>query len=157
MNSSLPPTSFKVDVDVRSYELDSFGHVNHAVFLSYLEFARFNALEQGGFPYQELRARGWGVFVVRAEIDYVSQARLGDRLRIRTSAEEPGRTSVVLVQEIVQAHAPETVVAQARITAVWVGEKGRPMRVPQEVVDIFNPPGDVDDRARASFTEPGNR
>ncbi len=31
-------------IDVRSPGLDSFGHVNHAVFLTYLEHARFKAM-----------------------------------------------------------------------------------------------------------------
>ena len=34
---------------VRTSELDSFGHVNHAVHLSYLEHARFHALKEAGF------------------------------------------------------------------------------------------------------------
>ena len=63
-------------VDVRSYELDSFAHVNHAVFLNYLEYARFDTLRQGGFPYQEIIARGWGVYVVRIEIDDRERANL---------------------------------------------------------------------------------
>ena len=155
MNSPRPPASFEVDVEVRSYELDSFGHVNHAVFLNYLEYARFNALEQGGFPYQALRVRGWGVYVVRAEVDYVSQACLGDVLRIRTSAEVPGRTSVVMVQEIVQSLEPDTVVARARITAVWVGENGRPMRVPGEVLSMFNLASASDEPVGASLRKPG--
>ena len=32
-------------IDVRRPELDSFGHVNHAVFLTYLEHARFEAMK----------------------------------------------------------------------------------------------------------------
>ena len=120
-------------VDVRSYELDSFGHANHAVFLNYLEYARFEALRQGGFPYEEMVGRGWGVYVVRIEVDYLKEARLSERLRIRTWADSSKRSSMVIAQEISQADDPSSVLARARVTAVWVGSDRKPMRVPDEV------------------------
>jgi YbgC/YbaW family acyl-CoA thioester hydrolase len=128
---------YQTDVEVRSYELDSFGHANHTVLLNYLEHARFRALEEGGFSYPELVRRGWGVYVVRIEVDYLKEARLGDRLRIRTGAEKPRRSSMVLVQEVTRRDEPGTVVVRARVTAVWVGEDRRPIRVPEEVQAAF--------------------
>ena len=142
--SSSPET--ETEVVVRSSELDSFGHVNHAVFLSYLEHARFEALEAAGFSWSVLETRGWGVYVVRIEVDYLAEARRGDRLLVRTRAESFRRTSMVLVQEIVRrgrrgagpagsgaASGGEERVVQARVTAVWIGPDKRPMRVPDEV------------------------
>lgn len=120
---------------VRSSELDSFGHVNHAVFLNYFEHARFEALEAAGFSWSSLEAHGWGIYVVRIEVDYLAEARRGDELRIRTWAESFRRTSMVLVQTLdrVSAGGEETRVARARVTAVWVGPDRKPMRVPDEV------------------------
>lgn len=120
-------------VEVRSYELDSFGHANHAVYLNWLEYARFEALGKVGFPYMRIIERGWGIYVVRIEVDYLREARLGERLLVRTWAEGYKRTSMVLAQRILleAEHAPE--VARARVTAVWVGADRRPMRVPAEI------------------------
>ncbi|MFQ5537322.1 MAG: acyl-CoA thioesterase [Gemmatimonadota bacterium] len=132
----MPPTTYETEIEVRSYELDSFGHANHAVMLNYLEHARFTALAQGGFPYTELERRGWGVYVVRIEVDYLKEARLGDRLLIRTTAESPGRASMVLAQEVSRRDTGD-VVARARVTAVWVNEERRPVRVPREVRAAF--------------------
>lgn len=123
----------RAEVVVRSYELDSFGHANHSVFLNYLEFGRFGALEAVGFPYQAIRARGWGIYVVRLEIDYLREARLGERLQVLTWAEGYRRTSMVLGQEVRLADDPSATLARARVTAVWVGTDRRPMRVPAEV------------------------
>lgn len=120
-------------VEVRSYELDSFGHANHAVFLNYLEFARFEALKGAGFPYQDIVARGWGIYVVRIEVDYLKEARLGQRLLVRTWAGGYKRSSMTLVQQITLDADPSVEVARARVTAVWIGPDGRPMRVPPEV------------------------
>lgn len=120
-------------VEVRSYELDSFGHANHSVYLNYLEFSRFEALRAAGFPYPAIRARGWGIYVVRLEIDYLREARLGESLRVLTWAEGYKRTSMVLGQLVVLDDHPAVPVARARVTAVWIGPDGRPMRVPAEV------------------------
>lgn len=120
-------------VDVRSYELDSFGHANHAVYLNWLEYARFEALRAAGFPFQDIVVRGWGIYVVRIEVDYVREASLGERLLIHTWADGYRRTSMVLVQRIGLESDPSVEVARARVTAVWVGPDRRPMRVPADV------------------------
>ena len=65
---------FETLVSVRMPELDSFGHVNHAVFLTYLEHARFEALKEAGFEWAVLAERQWSIFVVRIEVDYLAEA-----------------------------------------------------------------------------------
>ena len=107
--------------------------MNHAVFLNYLEHARYLALEQAGFAWSSLDEYGWQIFVVRIEVDYIAEATRGDDLLIRTWADSFRRTTMVLAQEIVRADDPDTVVARARVTAVWISPEGRPMRVPDHV------------------------
>ena len=41
-------TIFTTRLNVRSYELISFGHVNNATYLNYLEYARGDYLRQRG-------------------------------------------------------------------------------------------------------------
>lgn len=121
-------------VTVRSGEIDSFGHVNHAVFLHYFEHARFEALEAAGFRWPLLQENDWHIYVVRIEVDYVAQARRGETLTVRTWAEGFRRTTMILGQEIVRQDPDAlTVVARARVTAVWIGPDRRPMRVPELV------------------------
>jgi YbgC/YbaW family acyl-CoA thioester hydrolase len=114
-------------------ELDSFGHVNHAVFLSYFEHARFRALDEAGFSWSVLDEKGWAIFVVRVEVDYISEARREERLLVRTWADSFRRTSMVLVQNIVREDDHSDMVARARVTAVWIGLNRKPIRVPEEV------------------------
>lgn len=120
-------------ISVRSPELDSFGHVNHATFLHYLEHARYEALEAAGFSWPTLEERGWLIFVVRIEVDYLAEATRGDRLLVRTWADGFRRTTMHFAQEIVRADEPETVVTRSRVRAVWMGPDRRPTRVPEEV------------------------
>jgi len=120
-------------IGVRTSELDSFGHVNHAVYLNYFEHARFEALAEAGFSWGVLAERQWAIFVVRIEVDYLAEAKREDDLRIRTWADSFRRTSMVLAQEMVRADDPSIVVARALVTAVWIGPDRKPMRVPEDV------------------------
>ena len=78
---------------------------------------------------------------MRIEVDYRSEVLLGDRLRIKTWTEQFRRTSMVMLQEARrdprEGEADSTPVARARVVAVWIGENGRPIRVPDEVRDGF--------------------
>lgn len=116
---------------VRSYELDSFGHLNHAVFLNFFEQARFDALEACGWPIQRVLDQGWAVYVVRIEVDYLAEVMWGDELCIRTWVEEVRKTSMTLVQSL--ARQDGSVAARARVVGVWVGPNRKPMRMPDEL------------------------
>ena len=48
-----------VTFTVRSYELDSLGHVNNAVYFSYLEEATFQVLARHGLTFPGFAGRGW--------------------------------------------------------------------------------------------------
>lgn len=121
---------------VRSYELDSFGHANHAIFLNWFEQARIDAVEAGGLRFAALVERGWSVVVARIEVEYRSEARLGDRVAVHTELEEVGRSSMTFVQEAMrEPERPDqdaTLLARARVVVVWL-EGGRPTRVSDEI------------------------
>lgn len=125
-------TDFTTEWTVRSYELDQFGHVNHAVYLNYLEQARWESLAAGGFPASALRAEGWGIHVVRLEVDYRKPCFQDQRLRIRTRSESFRKTAVTIAQDIFRvADGPDAGPAvHALVTTVFIGANGRPMRIP---------------------------
>lgn len=136
--------SFETRIACRPYELDSFGHINHSVYLNYFEQARWEALAAGGFSYDALQARGWEVHVVRIEVDFRSEVRLGDELRIKTWVDRHRRSASILLQEAWRdrkdAAVEADLVAEARVVAVWIGEGRRPIRVPQEIKDALGDP-----------------
>lgn len=123
----------RTPIDVRTGELDSFGHVNHAVYLHYFEHARFHALRDAGFSWSVLAERKWAIFVVRIEVDYLAEAHREDQLEVCTWADSFRRTSMVLHQELRRRAAPHDLVARARVTAVWIGPNRKPIRVPDDV------------------------
>ncbi|WP_461251917.1 acyl-CoA thioesterase, partial [Treponema sp. R8-4-B8] len=55
---------------VRSYECDSYNHVNNANYLNYLEYARWEFLKDIGFDYEKAFKSGYGTYITRIEINY---------------------------------------------------------------------------------------
>jgi len=105
----------RLDIEVRSTELDAMAHVNNAKYLEYLEWGRFAWLEQSALGLDFYGRGGLGTVIVNINIDYRSEATLGDRLRIETRLVALGRSSLRIAQTIYKA---ETVVCDATITAV---------------------------------------
>lgn len=59
---------FSTRIAVRSYELDALGHVNHAVYHSYAEVARFEAFAAAGCRFEDLVAKGRGPVMLESHI-----------------------------------------------------------------------------------------
>lgn len=93
---------FRHRLDVRFRDCDPMGHANNAVYLTYLEQARFaHWREVWGFDFERLPSDTPGVILARAEIDYRIPAKYGDVLEIRIGLEKIGRTSFTYIYEVV--------------------------------------------------------
>lgn len=108
-------------LQVRFRDCDPLGHVNNAVYLTYLEQARFNLWKaQVGFMARSAAdngPRGIGFILARVEVDFRAQAKYGDELDVKLSLDGFGRTSFTYTYEIVNA-ATGQVVTTARTVLV---------------------------------------
>ena len=75
---------------VRFRDLDAMGHVNNAVFLTYLESARTAFLVERGLVE---RLEDLAMVVARVEIDFRSPVRFGDTLDVGVRASRFGEKS----------------------------------------------------------------
>jgi acyl-CoA thioester hydrolase len=120
---------------VRSYEIDGYGHVNNAVYLNYLEYARGEYLKDIGFDYPGCLKAGFGLWIARIEIDFKSPALLHDQLIIETSPAERKMAYGILEQRILKG---ENLCACARVKWAFVEiANSRPRPIPIE----FDVPG----------------
>jgi len=115
---------------VRSYELDSYNHVNNAVYLQYLEFARIEYLRAIGFDYPGLYEAGYFLFVTHIDIRYKSPARLFDELSIEVEPIKLGKVSGTFRQRIVNQKGD--LCAEADVSWGCVDTTGRPTKIPDE-------------------------
>lgn len=111
---------------VRFRDCDPMGHVNHAVYLTYLEQCRFAFWrhltgEQAG--------PGAHIIMARAECDYRAPAFVGQELEVRVNVADIGRSSFTLVYEIVNIATSQRL-AEARTVLVgydYAGGKSMPL------------------------------
>ncbi|MDR1428718.1 MAG: acyl-CoA thioesterase [Spirochaetaceae bacterium] len=114
---------------VRTYECDSYGHVNNANYLNYLEFARYEFLRDIGFDYPNVVKSGYGVYIARIEIDYKKPAVTDDELVIRSWPVKKGAVSGVVAQKITRG---DDTIAEANVTWALVDKRGLPSKIPAE-------------------------
>jgi acyl-CoA thioester hydrolase len=111
---------FEHEVTVRWRDVDGLGHVNHAVFLTYLEEGRdaFYTRTLGADP---------NYVVVRLEVDLRAEVRYPDRrVTVRIEVERIGTTSLT-TRETIVTPAGETA-AQARVVTVrWDAGQRKPV------------------------------
>jgi len=119
----------KCDIKVRTYECDSYGHVNNANYLNYLEYARCEFLKDVGFDYPAVVKAGYGVYVARVEIDYKKPAFADDEILIESRSIKKGVVSGVLAQQIKRG---DDLLAEAKVTWAFVDSKGMPAKIPPE-------------------------
>jgi YbgC/YbaW family acyl-CoA thioester hydrolase len=122
--------TYRCPIEVRGYELDGYGHVNHANYFHYLEQARWKMLDEEQITHE--RMQEWKRWPVVAEIEnakYLRPTFRGDQLSVETRISEATRTSFRIEQKI---HRGSEVVFEARIRAVIINENGRPSEMPDE-------------------------
>ena len=120
----------RCQLSVRGYELDSFGHVNHAVYIQYLEHARWELLIEEGVTLQTFQKwKCWPV-IARVEANYLRPCFLDDKLEVRTRITDQRLTRFAFHQEIYRG---ETRVFEGKIHSVMVNEQGRPAPIPAEL------------------------
>ena len=119
-----------VTIHVRTYECDAYGHVNNAVYLNYLEYARDRWIASHDLDYSAIVSRGLGIFVAEAKLIYQAPAFPGQALTITTIANESGAAWVTLKQSIIGPEGRSILEAQMKL--VWVGSTGRPTRIPPD-------------------------
>lgn len=93
--------SSSIDVRIRGYHADMFGHVNHARYLEFLEEGRWSYLEENNL-FNVFRQQKLGHVVVNININYRKASIPGDKLRVETRVMKAGHKSVTLQQEILK-------------------------------------------------------
>lgn len=115
---------------VRSYECDSYSHVNNSVYLNYLEYARMEYLHAIGFDYKGLVEAGYYLYVTHVDIYYKASAFLDDKLLIEVFPTKLKKISGELKQIIKKEDG--TICAEATVTWACVTKEGRPSKIPEE-------------------------
>jgi acyl-CoA thioester hydrolase len=111
---------------VRFRDCDGMGHVNHAVYFTYLEQCRLTFWrELTGAPSPHTR-----IIIARAECDYRAPAHFGDELEIGLTVAAIGRSSFTLQYEIAQVPSGRTIASGRTVQVSYDYDASKPMPLP---------------------------
>ncbi len=88
---------------MRGYELDSLGHVNHAVYHSYGEVARMKGFGAAGCDWERLSERHIGPVLLSTTVNFRRELRAGDVVDVSCSAKFGDGKTFTLEQMITKA------------------------------------------------------
>ncbi len=120
----------RYDLTVRGYELDSFGHVNNAVYLNYIEQARWEIVREKGLLDYFATSGNFPV-VVDVHVRYVLEAMVFDRLTILSELHRKP-PYLVFTHKIIRADDGRAV-ARATVKMIIIDRE----RVPQDIPSFF--------------------
>ena len=127
--------SYELITTVEASTIDELGHVNNAVYLTYIEMAARSHADSVGLTYPRMLELG-GVFVVRRhEVDYLRSAYAGDELTLKTWIKKSSGSRSYRHVEIRRGN---DVIVDALTEWVWIDPLTRlPKRLPREVLDAL--------------------
>ena len=122
-----------MNVRVRNYHLDGYGHVNNARYLEFLEEARWTFFEEHGLLSE---IDGLMLVVVRTDIRYRRAAVDGDILRFEGRLKELTSRHIILTQNIVLPSGKNAVEAESTLMVVSA-ESGRSISIPESLFTLL--------------------
>ncbi len=131
-------SDFSIELDVRWGDVDSFGHVNNAVFLAYLEQCRSLWMDSVPCHWQD---GDTGPVVANVNINYRRPIHWPARLEVTLRPESPGRSSIKLHGEIRSVSRDKdvqpTLFADAAVTLVWIDKaSGESVPLPASIREL---------------------
>jgi len=131
--------SYEITVPVRFQDLDAVGHVNNAVYATYLEEARISYTKD----VLDLDAEDSGAVIAHLEIDYHRPVREDTEVTVAVRTGELGTSSVPMVYEI---RDDDGVVATGETVMVTVDyETGETQPIPErwrEQIETYEQEGE---------------
>ena len=128
---------FNHNIKVYYEDTDAGGVVYYANYLKYLERARTEALVKIGLSNQKIKDDFGALIIVKScNIDYKKSAYLEDILNIKSNIISITKTSFIMKQIIIK---NKTIIVDAKVHLVFVNEKVKPVKIPQLIIDKFEP------------------
>lgn len=121
---------------VKSYELDSYGHVNNAVYLNLFEGARNDYLLQRGLKIRDFTDWGTHPIVAEATVLYRRPAWADDQLLIHGQIEKYSAVSFTIRYRIERENDAE-LIAEGTTRMAFVDSEGKITRIPERFRECF--------------------
>lgn len=84
MDSAIEAKLFYYPIIIKEVYLDTFGHMNNAVYLTLFEEARWELITKNGYGVNKIKETGLGPTIMEINIKYLKELRLRDEIVIQT-------------------------------------------------------------------------
>ncbi|MCS7230392.1 MAG: thioesterase family protein [Candidatus Kryptonium sp.] len=127
---------FKIQVQVRSFDLDSYGIVHNSVYLKYFEIARTEYIRQAlGIDPDSFFFNDFYFVIARNTCNYISPAKFDEILDIYTRVSKIGNTSFEMEYMIKDSKTKRTIATGETVIVLLNRETFKPEPIPQNVKD----------------------
>jgi len=118
-------------------DTDSGGVVYYANYLKFLERARTEALYSIGYSNKKIKDQFESLIIVKScNIEYKKSSFLEDELLVRSFVKSITKTSFFMNQIITK---DKDIIVEAQVHLVFINDKGKPIRIPDEIYSKFKP------------------
>jgi thioesterase III len=87
-------------ITILEHHLDTFGHVNNAVYLELFEEARWDYITKNGYGMDKIRQTGIGPVILEVNLKFKKELRLRQHFLIETEYQPLGNRLATILQEI---------------------------------------------------------
>lgn len=130
------PLLVSVPYRVPYADTDQMGFVYYGNYLTYFERARNELMRQTPLTYAEMEARGLGLPVLEAHVDYRSAAHYDDELQLVGWLEEARHFRLKIANEV--RRGDEVLASGYTVHACMNLKTHRPLRLPEEILSLLN-------------------
>lgn len=123
----MSPKISRVEIQVRFKDLDSVGHVNNAVHLTYFEMGRIDFFNKF---IKKLDPANAGFVIAHSEVDYKKPIYLHSRVKVETEISKIGNTSFTFTHRILDSENPDSTFATGKTVGVLIGPDGNKQQLP---------------------------
>lgn len=128
-----PPGAFRQRRRAEWRDIDPVGHVNNAVYLTYIQDGALQSLASLGWPVSRMEAEGVAIATRSHRIEYRQPTPLDDELEIITWLSDLGDATVVR-HTVITRPGDGAKITRARTVHAWVNtETGTPVAIPSSL------------------------
>ena len=135
-NNTLANYPMHVDLKTRWRDLDAFGHVNNAVFATYIETARGMLFEKWDLPFD---GKGKSLTVAALSINYLKQLKHPTSIVVGQRIKRIGNKSFDVESSIFKKGFHEDPIAVSKVTIVCFDfDKQKSVKVFKQIIEEYN-------------------
>ncbi len=121
---------------VRYAETDAMGIVYHTNYIVWFEVGRGEFFRQQGMDYADCEAQGIFFPLAEVYVRYISPARYGDLVKVKTWVEKVGSRSITFTYEVTRAETGQ-ILATGWTKHICVDANNRVRRIPGKIIELI--------------------